>query len=192
MVSSGLFIELSGWNSSRGVMLSNSVTDITRLRMLLDEHAPDPQLVCAKAGVILKAVLDFLTQLYESSLPRHSRGYTLGDLLPAIDKKLRPALKIERLTIDADGNRCYQSVPLQPYFDELHKIMQVRNIFGCHFNQLSSDLLDADALRFGEQVYELAEHLLDQEVGWPRSAKSGEYWSTTGGSRRLYPLRKPG
>lgn len=186
------FIELSGWNSSRGVMLSNSVTDISRLRMLLDEHAPDPQLVCAKAGVILEAVLDFLTQLYESSLPRHSRGYTLGDLLPAIDKKLRPALKIERLTIDADGNSCYQSVPLQPYFDELHKIAQVRNIFGCHFNQLSSDLLDADALRFGEQVYELAEHLLDQNVGWPRSPKSGVYWSTTGDSRRLYPLRKPG
>ncbi|MEZ5477584.1 MAG: hypothetical protein R3E95_08905 [Thiolinea sp.] len=186
------FIELTKWNKIHGLRVINSIPDVHQLKHLLDASAPDPQLVCAKAGVILEAILDFLTQLYECSLPRHARGYTLGDLLPAIDKKLRKALRVERLVQDASGANGYESVELLCYFEKLAEIAQVRNVFGCHFNQLSFELLDADALTFGEQVLELADHLIDAEIGWPRSSKSGSYWATTGETRRLHPLRKPG
>lgn len=185
------FVELSKWNKTHGLRIINSIPDVHQLRNLLDDSVPDPQLVCAKAGVILEAILDFLTQLYECSLPRHARGYTLGDLLPAIDKKLRKSLRVERLVQDAAGANSYQSVDLLCYFEKLAEIAQVRNVFGCHFNQLSFELLDTDALAFGEQVLELADHLIDAEIGWPRSNKSGSYWATTGETRRLHPLRKP-
>lgn len=185
------FIELIKWDRTRGLMLINSIPDVAYLKRSLDDPSPDPQLVCAKAGVILEAILDFLTQLYECSLPRHSRGYTLGDLLPSINKKLRQSLRIEKLVKDDAGSNNYQSIELSCYFDKLDKIAQVRNIFGCHFNQLSYELLDADALLFGEQVLELAEHLIDDDVGWPKNQKSGSYWATTGETRRLHPLKRP-
>src|SRR5260221_5021265 len=93
------FVELTKWTAAGGLQLTRSLPDVERLRMLLAEAPPDPQLVCAKAGVILEAALDFLTQLYECSIPRRAGGrYTLGDLLPSVNKKLRTALKATVLT----------------------------------------------------------------------------------------------
>jgi len=188
------FIELTKWSHATGITLIRSTPDLERLRDLLAESPPDPQLVCSKAGVILEAALDFLTQLYECSIPRKPGGnYTLGDLLPAIDKKLRKALLIEVNTgeKDEDGNPIFDSVPLAPFFEELHRIAQVRNIFGCHFNELSFDLLETDALGFGEQVLALMDVLIDPSAGWPKNDRSGSYWAMTGETRRLHPLRKP-
>lgn len=185
------FIELSKWTLCDGLNAINTISEFTRLRNLLNEPAPDIQAICSKAGVILEATLNFLTEKYECSLPRHSRGYTLGELLSAINKKLRPVLRVEHLITDGAGERSYQSFPLEQHFKDLDGIARIRNIFGCHFNQLSFELLDSDALQFGKKVYELAELLMDEEHGWPKSSKSGSYWATTGETRRLHPLRKP-
>src|SRR4030095_407628 len=124
-----------------------------RLQKLLTEKPPDLQSICSKAGVILEAALNFLTLQYECSLPRKASGlYTLGDLLPAVDKKLRQSLRIDVLSKDIAGTPTYTTVTLKPHFEELTRIAQVRNVFGCHFNELSYELLDADALGFGQQV----------------------------------------
>lgn len=187
------FVELSKWTNEEGMTLIRSIPDVERLRALLAETPPDPQLVCAKAGVILEAALDFLTLLYQCSVPRKSGGlYTLGDLLPAIDKKLRNALLVEVLVTDAAGTSSYQPRSLAPILDELNRIAQARNVFGCHFNTLSFDLLDSDALGFGLKVLELIDALADPDAGWPRNAKSGEYWANSGETRRLHPLQQPG
>jgi hypothetical protein len=187
------FVELAKWTPSSGLMHIRSIPDIQRLRELLAESPPDPQLVCAKAGVILEAALDFLTLNYECSVPRRHGGlFTLGDLLPAVDKKLRQALRIEVLTgKDASGEPTYKTVSLTPLLDELTRIAQARNVFGCHFNELSFDMLDADALNFGKQVLDLMDVLTDDEAGWPRNNKSGQHWATAGETRRMYPLIKP-
>ncbi len=186
------FVELSKWTNAQGMTLIRSIPDVERLRMLLAETPPDAQLVCAKAGVILEAALNFLTQLYECSVPRRPGGlYTLGDLLPSVDKKLRNALQVEVLSIDSAGVRCYQTKSLSPILDELIRIAQVRNVFGCHFNALSFDLLDSDALGFGLKVLELIETLADPDAGWPRNSKSGKYWANSGETRRLHPIQQP-
>lgn len=187
------FIELTKWTDKKGLTLIRSVPDVERLRALLAEAPPDPQLVCAKAGVILEASLDFLTQLYECAVPRRPGGlYTLGDLLPCINKKLRQALQVEVMTgKDAAGIASYQTKSLTPILDELIRIAQARNVFGCHFNELSFDLLDADALGFGQKVLELIETLADPEAGWPRNSKSGKFWANSGETRRLHPLQQP-
>lgn len=186
------FVELTKWTSANGISLIRSIPDIERLRALLAETPPDPQLVCAKAGVILEVALNFLTQLYECHLPcRTDARYTLGELLPSVDKKLRAALRVEHKHKNPDGTVSYVEKHLAPHLDELTKIMQVRNVFGCHFNALSFDLLDSDAIAFGTEVLALIDCLVDHEVGWPRNDKSGSYWATTGETRRLHPLKKP-
>lgn len=187
------FVELTKWTFNDGLSLTKSIPDVERLRMLLAETPPDPQLVCAKAGVILEAALDFLTQLYECAVPRRPGGrYTLGDLLPSIDRKLRQALKVEVLKSGATGSAPnYETVSLTPIIEELTRIVQARNLFGCHFNALSFELLESDAIGFGREVLALMDVLIDPEAGWPRNKKSGSYWATSGETRRLYPLQQP-
>lgn len=183
------FVELTKWTVTDGLTVIGTLPDVERLRKLLADTPPDPQAVCAKAGVILEAALDFLTQLYECRVPRRRGGYTLGDLLPALDKKLRAALKVE--VASAGTPPSYSVIPLAPILDELTKVAQVRNVMGAHFNALSFALLDSDALGFGKQVLALMDALTDADAGWPQSKKSGSYWSTAGETRRLHPLQQP-
>jgi ABC-type dipeptide/oligopeptide/nickel transport system ATPase subunit len=187
------FVELTKWTAASGLQLIQSLPDVERLRKLLAEAPPDPQLVCSKAGVILEAALDFLTQLYECSIPRRlGARYTLGDLLSALNRKLRTALVVEVLaTPSTAGAATYNTVALAPMLDELTRIAQVRNVMGAHFNALSFALLDADAMGFGQQVLLLMDALVDPNAGWPKSAKSGSYWATAGETRRLHPLQQP-
>lgn len=187
------FVELAKWTSTSGMTLIRSIPDVDRLKKLLAESPPDPQLVCAKAGVILEAALDFLTLQYECAVPRRQIGaYTLGDLLPSIDKKLRQAMKVEVLKgKDSAGQPVYETVSLTSVLDELLRIAQVRNVFGCHFNEISFDFLDSDAIGFGNQVSALMSILTDDVAGWPKNGKSGSYWATTGETRRLHPYKKP-
>lgn len=186
------FIELSKWTNQGGITLIRSIPDVERLQTLLAETPPDLQLVCAKAGVILEAALDFLTQLYECSVPRRPGGlYTLGDLLPSINSKLRNALQVEVLVKDSAGASSYQAISLTPIIEELIRIAQARNVFGCHFTALSFELLDSDALGFGKKVLDLIETLADPDAGWPRNCRSGKYWANSGETRRLHPLQPP-
>jgi hypothetical protein len=187
------FVELTKWTTTQGLSIIRSIPDVARLRQLLAEAPPDPQLICGKAGVILEAALDFLTLLYECAIPRRANGlYTLGDLLPSVDKKLRQALKVEVLTgKDETGAMTYQTINLAPMLDELNRIAQARNVFGCHFNTISFELLDSDAMGFAQQVLNLMDALTDVETGWPKNRKSGSYWATSGETRRLHPLQKP-
>lgn len=186
------FVELTKWTAANGLILIRSVPDVERLRELLAEAPPDPQLVCAKAGFILEAALDFLTLHYECSVPRRPNAlFTIGDLLPAVGKKLKSALMVDVLQNPEEGEPVFTTVELAPYLDELTRIAQARNVFGCHFNQLSFELLEADALGFGEMVLQLMDILTDGNAGWPRNGKSGSYWATTGETRRLHPYKKP-
>lgn len=187
------FVELSRWSNTTGMAVIRSVPEVERLRALLADPTPDPQAVCSKAGVILEAALDFLTQLYECSVPRKLEPrYTLGELLPAIRGKLRQTLRVEvQSGRDAHGTPTYTSVPLLPMLDELQRIAQTRNVVGCHFNAISFDLLDVDALAFGQKVLDLIEALADPAAGWPRNDKSGSYWANAGETRRLHPLKQP-
>lgn len=187
------FLELRKWSSDDGLSLSTSVPETDRLRALLADDAPDVQLVCAKAGVVLEAALDFLTSLYQCAVPRRPEGkYTLGDLLPAVDKKLKKVLKVEVLVQwDESGQPQYQSIELGSTLDELTRIAQARNVFGAHFNELAFHLPETDALAFGQYALALLEALACPDAGWPRRNKSGSYWANTGETRRLYPFQRP-
>lgn len=186
------FIELTRWTNVNGLSIIRTVPDVERLGMMLKEENPDQQLVCAKAGYILEAALNFLTLLYECPVPRKPEDrYTLGDLLPNISKNLREVLRVYVLKKNADGTLEYHCHNLGPILDEIKRIAMARNVFGCHFKEISFDLLGEEALDFARQVLSLMEILTDPDAGWPKNDKSGEYWSTSGDTRRLHPLRKP-
>ncbi|OCC22366.1 hypothetical protein MB02_17180 [Croceicoccus estronivorus] len=187
------FVELTGWAIDDGIRLISSLPEIDRLKNLLAESPVDPQAICSKAGVILEAVLDYLTQKYECRVPRRQgAAYTLGDLLPAIDNKLRDALKVELRDGLTDASApSHEIILLKPMLDELTRIAQARNAFGAHFKAISFELLDTDAIGFAKQVVQLVDALTHPEHGWPSSDKSGSYWRNNGDSRRLHPLKRP-
>ena len=187
------FVELTGWAIDDGIRIISSLPEVDRLRTLLGESPIDPQGICSKAGVILEAVLDYLTLKYECAVPRrHGAAYTLGDLLPAISTKLRDALTVEiRDGITDAAAAPTSTVPLKPIFEELTRIAQARNAFGAHFKAISFELLDTDAVGFAKHVLLLVDALTHPEDGWPSNDKSGSYWRNSADSRRLHPLKKP-
>jgi hypothetical protein len=187
------FVELAVWSVANGMGLVGCLPEIDRLKGLLTQTPSDTQAICSKAGVILEHALDYLTQRYECRVPRrHGNAYTIGDLLPAIDNKLRNALKVEIRDGLTDPNIAPTNVvQLKPILDELSRIAQVRNALGAHFKAISFDLLDQDAIGFAKNVVQLVDTLSHPDDGWPSNDKSGSYWRNSRDSRRLHPLKKP-
>jgi hypothetical protein len=182
------FVELTGWAIKDGMRLSSTRPETERLKDLLTHSPVDTQAVCGKAGVILEAALDHLTLKYGCAVPRKiGEAYTVSDLLPNINGKLRKALRAE---ICEDGV-VVASTELGPILDELTRIAQARNVFGAHFKEITFELMDADAIGFAQQVVALADALVCPTYGWPGSNKSGSYWRNSGDTRRLHPLQKP-
>ena len=172
--------------------MKSALPETARLKILMEAEDPDLQSICSKAGVMLEEALDYLTQKYECAVPRrHGAAYTLGDLLPAVKGKLRDNLRVEIVTLVEGAEPTVAAIDLKPMLDALSLIAQTRNVMGAHFNTLSFELLDADAMKFAKQVEQLADALVCPEHGWPSREKSGSYWENGGGTRRLHPLRKP-
>jgi len=186
------FAELKEWTLDDGMALSGSIPEIVRLKTLLADRNPDLQSICGKAGVILEALLDFLTLKYGCAVPRRSGdAYVLSDLLSAVNGKLLAALTVEALDYTEGGEPVITATKLKPIFDEIAKIAQSRNVMGAHFNALAFDLYPEDGIRFAKRVEQLADTLICPDHGWPNKDKSGSYWNNGGDTRRLHPLKKP-
>lgn len=186
------FVELGHWSKTTGLCTARSLSDVERLGTLLGEGTPDPQAVAAKAGVVLEALLSFITHTYECRVPhKPDDRLTVSDLLNGITKKLRAALRVEVKFTDELGKSSYQSSSLGWILDELTTKYQSRNVFGAHFNRLSFELPEADAIHFARLVHKFATTLTDPDTGWPKNRKSGSYWATAGETRRLHPLIEP-
>jgi hypothetical protein len=187
------FVELTQWSISDGMGRVDCLPEIDLLKGLLVQTPLDTQSICSKAGVVLEYALDYLTLRYECRVPRKQGDpYTLGDLLSAIDKKLRDALRVEIRDGLADPNAAATEViQLKPILEELSRIAQVRNVMGAHFKTISFDFLEQDAVGFANHVVRLVDALSHPDHGWPTNDKSGSYWRNNGDSRRLHPLKKP-
>jgi energy-coupling factor transporter ATP-binding protein EcfA2 len=182
------FIELDKWSFTEGIVGRGTTLRIERLRVQLSTPSPEVAEVCGTAGVVLETLLDFLTLTFNCALQRKLSKPTLGDFFPAMKSKLRKALRVE--VYDKAGSLTRQ-VELGPLLDSLEKLVQVRNVVGAHFNPLAFELPDKDGLDFAQLVMELADAIVDAEYGWPTNDKSGAYWTNSGRTRRLYPLKSP-
>lgn len=185
------FVELSKWGIDKGISLSGAmIPEIVRLKTLLADSNPDVQAVTGKAGVILEALLDFLTLQYACAVPRkNGNTYVLGDLLGAVNGKLLAALKVEifdPISID----QVVATVELKPILESITTIAQARNVLGAHFNQTGFDLYPEDGIRFARLVEQLSDALVCPDHGRP-TKDTGSYWRNGGNTRRLHPLKKP-
>jgi hypothetical protein len=185
------FVELGKWGFDKGISLSGAmIPEIARLKVLLTDPNPDLQAVTSKAGVILEALLDFLTLQYACAVPRkHGNAYVLGDLLGAVNGKLLGTLKVEVLDPAAAG-QVATTVELKPILDAITQMAQARNVLGAHFNQTGFDLYPDDGIRFAKLVEQLSDALVCLDHGRPMK-DTGSYWRNSGDTRRLHPLKKP-
>jgi len=185
------FVELKTWTLDNGMALTGSIPEIARLKTLLAADDPDVQSIAGKAGVILEAILDFLTLKYGCAVPRKpGNTYVLGDLLGSVNGSLLTALKVELIDANALGIQPPAPVLIKPILDDIKDIAQARNVLGAHFNTQAFDLYPDEGIRFARLVEQLSDALICPDHGWPMK-DTGSYWKNGGDTRRLHPLRKP-
>lgn len=180
-------IELGIWDAHNGIATAKlSHTPLFELRQHLEASPQVISSACGAAGILLEAICDYLITRFDMDVPR--RKLTLGDMLPRVsEKKLADSLRVE--VMQKDGS--YIGVTIGDKLVQLREMAQLRNIFGCHYNDLAHVLPQKDALEFASLVHEIGAALICDDEGWPGSDKSGSYWATKGETRRLHPLKKP-
>lgn len=186
-------IDLLNWSINRGIRHTRTKLSIEDVKDWLDQEPLERQIVASKAGILLEALLDYVTLLYECRLPRRAgTSYTLGDLISGIDSKLLKALKVTKISADKDGNPVSDDIELKPLIDNVGSFAWVRNQVGCHFNLEGMEIADADVKSFGVRAAELAEALVCAECGeLPKTSKNGIDRQCRCGKRRLQPLETP-
>lgn len=184
-------IELRLWSLQWGVQSDEAVTAIKELRTCLTAAKMDRQAVASKAGIQLESILDFLTFLYGCKMPRQDDpNYTLGALAMGIDSKLGKLLKTMRPGVA--GQPKIETM-LKALIDELTSKAWIRNKAGCHFNNLGSEITDAEIKEFGTKVLALADALICADCeAFPTSKPSGSFWQCGCGKVELHPLIQPG
>ncbi len=191
------FIELRSWALQSGIHVQQIRLAIDELSQALKAPYWDRQIVASKAGIFLEAILEFLARLYESRLPLTGRSvYTLGELTSCFSKKLLPALKVERLTSRYDGSgkehEVWDSTLLAPLISQVKQWADVRNLVGCHFNELGAHCTDKDVEELAKAALALGEALICAEGGdLPCRDSSGSYYETRSKKVRLHPFAEP-
>jgi wobble nucleotide-excising tRNase len=191
-----LFLELRKWSKENGIRVKNSKIALDELKeMLSDEDKFHRENISTAAGRTLENILDYLTYLFTSKLPRKPKSdYQLHELLTCLSSQLVKLLRVEHLEKDEQGN--YSSIKettdLHPVIEKLKQLKAVRNQVGAHYNFDGQLVSDDDVTDFGNAAVEFAEFIICPETGaLPDRKPSGSYWETKSGSIRLYPLIDP-
>jgi hypothetical protein len=86
-------------------------------------------------------------------------------------RNLRSALRVEiHNTPVADGTAA-QVLLAGDILNKTEQFASLRNITGCHFDDLAFHLREARGIECGKLVLELADGFLHPEHGWPASDK---------------------
>lgn len=190
------FLELRKWSKENGIRVKNGKIALDELKeMLSDEDKFHRENISTAAGRTLENILDYLTYLFSSKLPRKPKNdYQLHELLTGLSSQLVKLLRVEHLEKDEEGKytTVVTNTELQSIIDKLKQLKAVRNQVGAHFNFDGSLVSDDDVTDFGNATVEFAELIICPETGtMPDRKPSGSYWETRTGSIRLYPLVDP-
>jgi DNA repair exonuclease SbcCD ATPase subunit len=190
------FLELGTWNLERGLSLMKGPnSEVKYLRRYVEEgeHA---SAIANTSGLILENIFDFLTGIYQCSLPRNpgaEQRWTLDHYKGGLkgEKKLLSNLRCDHL--DEQGNVTH-SAALEPLIEAVFSRLQVRNAIGCHFKELAGYFDEiGEALALGNATLALVSAICDEQDTLPDRRKDGCSWHNRGEmvTRRLYPLLKP-
>jgi len=198
-------LELHSWSLARGISLSSTELAVEELESKLETEPLERQAVASQAGILLEALLDYLTLLYRRRLPRnHENEWTLGDLLSSC-RKLFNNLTIERDVQPAEGDgkeagdgqeTVEASVgvaqAITPFYDDMGRLLFLRNQVGCHFNLAGGETSDADVRAFGKATSLLVKSIACHECGQIPSRRRGDHFACTCGKTRMRPLEYTG
>ncbi len=182
-------IDLLHWSHPRGIRHTKTKHSVEELIDHLKKDELDRQGVASKAGILLEGVIDHIALIYNCKLPRKAEpNYTLGELLDSISKKLKSALKMEKLNENSERGE----IVLSGLIDEVSGLTWIRNQVGCHFNVLGMEISDADVRQYGELTIKFANALICNKCGeLPCRNKSGSYWECKCGSAFMHPFTIP-
>jgi hypothetical protein len=192
-------LELHRWTLARGISLSSTRLAVEELDEKCATDPLDRQAVASQAGILLEALLDYLSLLYRCRLPRnHDSEWTLGDLLSAC-RKLFGALQVERDKgkevggSSEDGAReeeqptkVTEAVAL--FYDETGRLVFLRNQVGCHFNVSGGEVSNDDVRAFGEATSKLVRAVTCQVCGEIPSRNKGDHFACSCGKTKMRPL----
>ena len=181
-------VELKPWDFMHGIKAGETLTYVKDLRQQLQQADFRRESVTAQAGILFESLLEFISTTYRCKVPHLIEPrYTFGELESAPNSKLKQALKILK---HDNGNT--EETPLAPLYADLKQAIQVRNLVGCHFNQLAGELSDQEVKDMAELALTLAGVLICQHCGsLPVSNKSGSYWECRCKKTQMQPLQQP-
>jgi energy-coupling factor transporter ATP-binding protein EcfA2 len=192
------FVELRAWALQSGIRVQQMKLSLDELRQVLTATPFDRQIVASKSGIFLESMLEFIARVYECRLPLRARsGYTLGELTNCFSsKRLLPALTVERSTIQKDTTgkeqEAWTSTPLAPLIAEIKQWTEVRNLVGCHFNELGALSTDKEVEELARVTLALGETLICPVGGdLPSRDDSGKYHEASSKKVRLHPFVEP-
>ena len=188
-------LELQQWSLNRGILIYGTQLAIEELKNTLAKEPFDRQAIASQAGILLEAILDRLTILYQRRLPRNREGvWTLGDLLDSC-RKLFKALEVEKPTDGAeptDGGPAslppLARVALQPFADAIAAMTFIRNQVGCHFNLGGCDVANPDIRTFATATIDLADTLMCPCCGDVPSRRAGSFFECGCKQSKMMPL----
>ncbi|MCI0662725.1 MAG: AAA family ATPase [Acidobacteria bacterium] len=180
------FVELQSWTRDVGIRSARTVIYVETLREFLTATPFDRQVVASKAGILAESLLDWLTAVYECSLPRRRSGnYTLGDLCHGV-KRLSKQLIIRR---HGRVNNEVEELALQPVLERINEKMWIRNQVGAHFNLSGAEIADADVRDFAGEVIKMAETLVCRNCKSLPQKPKGTHFSCSCAGTHMLPLK---
>lgn len=178
-------IELLHWSMPRGIRHSRTKLSVEELQDYAKAEPMDRQVVASKAGVLLESMLDHLALLFRCKLPRQADpNYTLGDLTDCLGKKLRAALKVDR--VDGDGVTQGDDAFGQLVSD-IGGMTWIRNQVGCHWNTSGMNVGNAEVAQLVKRTIKLAEYVVCNGCGELPRRNAGSCWECRCRRLRLYP-----
>lgn len=182
-------LELKPWNFEHGIRTAERLGYAEELRQKLNQSPFPRDEIASHAGNLFESLLEFISCTYRCRVPHVIEPrFTLSELANAPNKALKRKLR----TVRHDNGDSTES-ELQPVYEELGQIINMRNLVGCHFNEWAGELSDDDIREMAGQALKFADALICQDCGkLPTSDKSGSHWECSCGKTRMYPLQQPG
>ena len=180
-------LELKPWNFDQGIRTGETLVYAKELRQQLEKDDFHRDVIASQAGQLFENLLEFISQTYRCQVPHKTETrFTFGELKDAPNKVLKRALKVERKNGEPTETK------LAPIYEKLGQALQVRNLVGCHFNQLAGELSDQDIRKMAELALELADALICPYCGsLPGKKKSGSYLECGCGKTHMHPMQQP-
>ncbi|ORU93719.1 MAG: hypothetical protein A6F72_07525 [Cycloclasticus sp. symbiont of Poecilosclerida sp. N] len=182
-------IELRPWNFEHGIRSGKTKLYVDELKQLLKEDDCRRDVIASQAGQLFENLLEFISRTYRCKVPHVIEPrFTFGQLANAPNKQLKKALEIVKQT----NGGAPKKTGLKQIYDELDSMIGLRNLVGCHFNELAGERSDEEIKNMAEQALKFANTLIcDSCGGLPTSNKSGKYWECSCKETQMNPLSQP-